>query len=185
MPNISTFLKPAAVHRSFQDPYVNGVKLSLTIGPTGSGKTTIIMQMLQQIDQRGESAIVYDPACDFVQRFYDESCGDIILNPLDARCPYWGPAEELRRKAEAKAIAASLCQPISEKKGESSRKHPRRYSLTSSPLDRHHSSWWNGCRTPPRLRAASRERNSLPSSSRVHSSTAPVFLPRLDLSPTA
>jgi len=40
------------------------------------------------------------------------------LNPLDARCPYWGPSEELRRKAEAKAIAASLYQPTSDKKGE-------------------------------------------------------------------
>ena len=67
---------------------------------------------------RGHSAIVYDPACEFVQRFYDSDRGDIILNPLDKRCPYWGPAEELRRKAEAKAIAASLYQPTTDKKGE-------------------------------------------------------------------
>jgi hypothetical protein len=44
--------------------------------------------------------------------------GDIILNPLDARCPYWGPSEELRRRAEARAIAASLYQPTTDKKGE-------------------------------------------------------------------
>jgi transposase len=24
-----------------------------------------------------------------------ESRGDIVLNPLDRRCPYWGPSEEL------------------------------------------------------------------------------------------
>jgi hypothetical protein len=88
------------------------------IGDTGSGKTTLIMQMLRQIQSRGESAIIYDPACEFVRRFYDPKRGDIILNPLDGRCPYWGPAEELRRKAEAKAIAASLYQPTSDKKGE-------------------------------------------------------------------
>jgi type IV secretory pathway TraG/TraD family ATPase VirD4 len=88
------------------------------IGDTGSGKTTLIMQMLRQIQSRGESAIINDPACEFIQRFYDKGRGDIILNPLDARCPYWGPAEELRRKAEAKAIAASLYQPTSDKKGE-------------------------------------------------------------------
>jgi type IV secretory pathway TraG/TraD family ATPase VirD4 len=76
------------------------------------------MQLLRQIQEREEMAIVYDPACEFVQRFYDERRGDIILNPLDRRCPYWGPAEELRRKAEAKAIAASLYQPTSDKKGE-------------------------------------------------------------------
>jgi hypothetical protein len=87
------------------------------MGDTGTGKTRLIMQLLVQIRERGHSAIVYDPACEFVQRFYDPS-KDIILNPLDARCPYWGPSEELRRRAEAKAIAASLYQPTTDKKGE-------------------------------------------------------------------
>jgi hypothetical protein len=87
------------------------------MGDTGTGKTRLIMQLLMQIRERGHSAIVYDPACEFVQRFYDPKT-DIILNPLDARCPYWGPSEELRRRAEAKAIAASLYQPTTDKKGE-------------------------------------------------------------------
>jgi type IV secretory pathway TraG/TraD family ATPase VirD4 len=88
------------------------------MGDTGAGKTSLIMQILRQIQGRGHSAIVYDPACEFIQRFYNAERGDIVLNPLDARCPYWGPSEELRRKAEAKAIAASLYQPTSDKKGE-------------------------------------------------------------------
>jgi hypothetical protein len=87
------------------------------MGDTGTGKTRLMMQLLVQIRERGHSAIVYDPACEFVQRFYDPKT-DIILNPLDARCPYWGPSEELRRRAEAKAIAASLYQPTTDKKGE-------------------------------------------------------------------
>jgi len=88
------------------------------MGDTGAGKTRLIMQLLLQIKERGHSAIVYDPACEFVQRFYDPKREDIILNPLDARCPYWGPSEELRRRAEAKTIAASLYQPTTDKKGE-------------------------------------------------------------------
>ena len=88
------------------------------MGDTGAGKTTLIMQVLRQIQSRGESAIIYDPACEFIQRFYDRDREDIILNPLDARCPYWGPSEELRRRAEAKAIAASLYQPTTDRKGE-------------------------------------------------------------------
>ena len=88
------------------------------IGDTGSGKTTIILQMLCQIQARGHSAIVYDPACEFIERFYDESRGDIVLNPLDRRCPYWGPSEELVRRAEARTVAASLFQPTSDRKGE-------------------------------------------------------------------
>jgi type IV secretory pathway TraG/TraD family ATPase VirD4 len=88
------------------------------IGDTGAGKTAIMLQILRQIKTRGDSAIVYDPAREFVQRFYDPKNGDVILNPLDKRCPYWGPAEELRRRSEAKALALSLFQPPQDKKGE-------------------------------------------------------------------
>jgi len=88
------------------------------IADTGAGKTTIILQMLRQIRGRGDSAIIYDPALEFTRRFYDAKRGDVILNPLDKRCPYWGPAEELRRSSEADAIAVSLFQPPQDKKGE-------------------------------------------------------------------
>jgi type IV secretory pathway TraG/TraD family ATPase VirD4 len=83
----------------------------LIVGDTGSGKSSIIRQMLYQVAARGDSAIVYDPACEFVKQFYNPHRGDIVLNPLDARMPYWNPSKELRRKAEAKALAVSLYQP--------------------------------------------------------------------------
>jgi type IV secretory pathway TraG/TraD family ATPase VirD4 len=83
----------------------------LIVGDTGSGKSSIIRQMLYQVDARGDCAIVYDPACEFVKQFYDPRRGDIVLNPLDSRMPYWNPSKELRRKAEAKALAVSLYQP--------------------------------------------------------------------------
>ena len=88
------------------------------IGDTGAGKTMIMLQILRQIKHRGDSAIVYDPAREFVKRFFDPKNGDVILNPLDKRCPYWGPSEELRRRSEAKALAVSLFQPPQDKKGE-------------------------------------------------------------------
>ena len=83
----------------------------LIVGDTGSGKSSVIRQMLYQVGARGDSAIVYDPACEFVKQFYDERRSDVVLNPLDARMPYWNPSKELRRKAEAKALAVSLYQP--------------------------------------------------------------------------
>jgi type IV secretory pathway TraG/TraD family ATPase VirD4 len=83
----------------------------LIVGDTGSGKSSVIRQMLYQVEARGDSAIVYDPACEFVKQFYNPHRGDIVLNPLDARMPYWNPSKELRRKAEAKALAVSLYQP--------------------------------------------------------------------------
>ena len=88
------------------------------IADTGAGKTALIFQILMQIQARDEGAIIYDPACEFTERFYDPNRGDIILNPLDCRCAYWGPSEELRRRAEAKTLAASLFQSTQDKKGE-------------------------------------------------------------------
>ena len=41
----------------------------LIVGDTGTGKSSIIRQMLYQVDARGDSAIVYDPACEFVKQF--------------------------------------------------------------------------------------------------------------------
>jgi hypothetical protein len=88
------------------------------MGDTGVGKTQLIMQILRQIRERGDSAIVYDPACEYVQRFFDKDRGDIVLNPLDERCPYWGPAQEMASNAEADAISASLYQPATDAKDE-------------------------------------------------------------------
>jgi len=88
------------------------------IGDTGVGKTSLILQMLMQIQERGDSAIVYDPALEYTERFFNPQRGDIILNPLDKRCPYWGPAEELRRSSEAQALAESIFQPSPGQKDE-------------------------------------------------------------------
>jgi hypothetical protein len=88
------------------------------MGDTGVGKTQLIMQILRQIREREDSAIVYDPACEYLQRFFDGKRGDVVLNPLDERCPYWGPAQEMGSNAEADAIAASLYQPATDVKDE-------------------------------------------------------------------
>ena len=114
------------------------------MGDTGAGKTTLIMQILRQIQGRDHAAIVYDPACEFIQRFYSAKRGDIVLNPLDDRCPYWGPSEELRRRAEAKAIAASLYQPTSDKKGEFFTETPQKifaHLLTKGPTPEELVAW--------------------------------------------
>ncbi len=50
--------------------------------------------------------------------FTTRSRGDIVLNPLDRRCPYWGPSEELVRRAEARTVAASSSSRRTDKKDE-------------------------------------------------------------------
>ncbi len=80
----------------------------LLLGDTGSGKSSAIRQILRQVQQRGESAIIYDPAMDFVGEFYSPERGDLILNPLDTRCPYWNLGAEINRAEVATAIAAAM-----------------------------------------------------------------------------
>ena len=79
----------------------------LLMGDTGTGKSALIRQMLVRIEERGETAIVYDPAQEYVKRFYRAERGDVILNPLDERSPYWSPGEEIEHEAEAQTIAES------------------------------------------------------------------------------
>ena len=41
-------------------------------------------------------------------QFYTPERGDVILNPLDARSPYWSPGDEWRHEAETLTLATSL-----------------------------------------------------------------------------
>ncbi len=77
-------------------------------GNTGGGKSAAVRQLAVQIAGRDETAIIYDPALEYVTRFYSPERGDIILNPLDVRAPYWSPGEEVQHDAEALTIAHAL-----------------------------------------------------------------------------
>jgi hypothetical protein len=80
----------------------------LVMGDTGTGKSSLIRQVLLQVQARGETAIIYDPALEYTPQFFDPDRGDAILNPLDRRTPFWTPADELRLDAEALTLAESL-----------------------------------------------------------------------------
>jgi Type IV secretion-system coupling protein DNA-binding domain len=79
------------------------------MGDTGSGKTVTIRQLLDQIEARGETAIIFDSERQMVGPYFDAERGDMILNPLDVRCPYWSPSDEIDygslMVAEAEALA--------------------------------------------------------------------------------
>lgn len=78
------------------------------IGTTGSGKTTVLRQLLDGIEARGEAALVYDTSGEFIAHYYNPGRGDIILNPFDARCAYWSPFAEIAHPADADRIAQQL-----------------------------------------------------------------------------
>ncbi|HUA36529.1 MAG TPA: type IV secretion system DNA-binding domain-containing protein [Candidatus Binataceae bacterium] len=80
-------------------------------GKTGSGKSNCIRQILRQIEARAGIGIVLDPDAEYVSEFYRPERGDLILNPLDERCPSWSPWAELRPESfrmDAEALAQSL-----------------------------------------------------------------------------
>jgi type IV secretory pathway TraG/TraD family ATPase VirD4 len=89
-------------------PQVRESSHFLIMGDTGAGKSALIREILVQIQERGETAIVYDPEREYTPQFFDPLRGDVILNPLDARAPYWSPGDEARNEPEALTLAASL-----------------------------------------------------------------------------
>jgi Type IV secretion-system coupling protein DNA-binding domain len=83
----------------------------LVTGSPGAGKSTLMRQMLMQIRERGQPAIVLDVEGEFVQEFHDEARGDFILNGLDRRCPFWSPFLEFKDETlpmDLEAMASSL-----------------------------------------------------------------------------
>jgi type IV secretory pathway TraG/TraD family ATPase VirD4 len=80
----------------------------LIMGDSGTGKSALIRQILTQLETRGETAIVYDPALEYTGQFYRPNRGDVVLNPLDARSPFWSPGDEWRHEAETLTLATSL-----------------------------------------------------------------------------
>ncbi len=103
-------------YRSVRIPHEIENQHFLLMGDRGMGKSTLIRQILLQVAARRETAIVYDPALEYTPEFYNPERGDLILNPLDDRAPYWSPAEEVRHDAEAFSLAGSLYpdQPLKE-----------------------------------------------------------------------
>lgn len=84
-------------------------------GTTGAGKTTVLRQMLDAIERRGEAALVYDTSGDFIQHYYDPARGDVILNSFDRRGVYWNPFDEISHPADADRIARYLITETGER----------------------------------------------------------------------
>ncbi|HEY6803726.1 MAG TPA: type IV secretion system DNA-binding domain-containing protein [Pyrinomonadaceae bacterium] len=82
----------------------------MMLGDPGTGKSQTIHHFLLQIAERrpAEAVVVYDPACEFVKRHFNPRRGDIVLNPLDERSPYWSPSFEVRVPTDKKLIAESF-----------------------------------------------------------------------------
>jgi hypothetical protein len=81
----------------------------LLLGDPGTGKTQILHQLIGQVWLRTpeEAGVCFDPACEFLAAHYDPET-DIVLNPLDARFPYWSPSLEVESEIDRQLVAESF-----------------------------------------------------------------------------
>jgi hypothetical protein len=77
-------------------------------GATGMGKSTLIRELLYQIEARGETAVVHDPKREFFREFYDAARGDVVIDPRLEECPYWAMEDEAQDEPEATPWASSF-----------------------------------------------------------------------------
>jgi len=108
-------VKKAIVKAKLASPFVLGrerlplIRFSETThclihGTTGTGKSTAITSLLEQIRQQGDRALIYDKGCQFLQQFYQPN-HDLLLNPLDSRSQAWDLWQECRHQADFDNIA--------------------------------------------------------------------------------
>jgi len=82
----------------------------LITGRPGTGKTTLLNQVIEKLRQREEKAIIYDFKGDYLSCFYDPS-KDYIFNPLDSRCIDWCLFDEIEMLPDIDSIATSMIPP--------------------------------------------------------------------------
>lgn len=89
-------------------PLLKGSETShlLLTGSPGTGKSTIIYDLMRTIRERGDRAICYSPSGDFIEWFAKND--DHILNPFDARCPTWNLFEEITAPYHYDMIASAM-----------------------------------------------------------------------------
>ena len=79
----------------------------LVHGTVGTGKSQLIMKLMDDLRKRGDRVIVYDKGCALTPLYFQHDT-DVILNPFDARCPHWDMWLEAPRDSDFENMAESL-----------------------------------------------------------------------------
>ena len=75
----------------------------LVIGSTGGGKTSIILPIIRQAQNRGDMVVLFDNKGDFTSKL-----SGMILAPWDKRCVGWDVGRDIENKQDAETLAARL-----------------------------------------------------------------------------
>lgn len=90
-------------------PLIKGSEVQhlLVHGTVGTGKSQLIMKIMDALRARGDRVIVYDKGCSFIPHYYSQE-HDVVLNPFDSRCPNWDMWLEAPRDSDFENMAESL-----------------------------------------------------------------------------
>lgn len=80
----------------------------LITGSTGTGKSVAISELLDGIAGRGDRVFLADAGGNFLRTYYSAARGDVILNPLDARCAAWSPLAEMAGPWDSNSLSKSI-----------------------------------------------------------------------------
>ncbi len=78
------------------------------IGTTGTGKSTVIREILSAALARGDRAVIADPDGGYHARFFRRYRGDILLNPFEGGSVKWDPFAELNDAYDVEQLASGL-----------------------------------------------------------------------------
>lgn len=85
-------------------------------GATGTGKTTVMKEMMLGALKRGDKQVILDPDGEFLRTFYQK--GDKILNPFDQRTEGWSFFNEIKNDYDFNRYARSMVVPTSSAEAE-------------------------------------------------------------------
>ncbi|AJA11632.1 Type IV secretion system protein, TraD, DNA-binding domain (plasmid) [Sphingopyxis fribergensis] len=90
-------------------PFPYGFEQShvMLTGTTGTGKTTLIRQLVAQAIERGDRCVLFDLTGHYMEAFYDPD-RDHVLNLNDARCESWSLFNDCESRSEFVNAATAL-----------------------------------------------------------------------------
>lgn len=89
-------------------PVTEEPKQTFVVGKPGVGKTNLFNQVIRKIRVRKQKGVIHDYKGDYVEKFYDESKGDILFNPLDMRSVGWCLFNDCKSVMDIESFAHGL-----------------------------------------------------------------------------
>ncbi|QYJ89670.1 type IV secretion system DNA-binding domain-containing protein [Shewanella halotolerans] len=81
------------------------------VGAQGSGKSTVIKPLVQQLKSKNTNALIYDAKQEYTQLFFENSV--VLINPLDQRSIYWDISADINTIEAAQRVAEAFIHETS------------------------------------------------------------------------